>query len=647
MKQFFNILELLKMGDFFVPNYQRGYSWGEKQINDFWEDISNINENNCHYMGTLILSKDNINYKIIDGQQRLLTILIALNVLKENYYKENDIDIKKTIFLNYEEDKKENYYKEKFRNAKKEFKQKLEKLESLNKIEKLKEIYNKLTTQLIFNCHIIENEFNVHIMFETINNRGKKLSNLELLKNRLLYLITLLDISNDEKQKLSENINSAWSEIYNNLGQNTKKILSDDEFLQAHWVVYMREHESKRYDELFEIFSSKKLNNDNFKEEIEDYINDIKDFSKYWYYTFFPEDSTLNLSDMEKEWLASLNRIDMTYFRPLIAVILKNNEDINEVKDEEFKKTIEIFKSIERFIFIIFKLGKFSSAFCATDIRYYSRNIYNTEKWKESIKNKIFDKDSIWLEKEGELKDTKSLFSCLIEDLIYFLDTTADFNLEYALEKFRKEMSSKYKNGFYSWDGLKYFLEEYEYELSYTRKNEEMNWENFKNKEVSIEHIIPQTFTNAHKKEIQAYKGLNKEEVLEILSKALGNFLLIPEKLNSSLQNKEFEDKRNEYKKAFLSATDVAKFKNTLDIEIKNRSKNLLDFMEDRWLFSYPESFFNFKIKNNKIETFRKAKYLEWMELEPSTKETINKLKGSKGELEILANPFLLFKNKK
>lgn len=66
-----------------------------------------------------------------------------------------------------------------------------------------------------------------------MNNRGKKLSNLELLKNRILYLITLYDshvLSKYEENTLTDFVNETWSEIYYQLGRNKNNPLSDDDF---------------------------------------------------------------------------------------------------------------------------------------------------------------------------------------------------------------------------------------------------------------------------------------------------------------------------------------------------------------------------------------------------------------------------------
>ncbi|RYX84088.1 DUF262 domain-containing protein, partial [bacterium] len=42
---------------FRIPDYQRGYAWGEKQLVDFWEDLMNLDENRLHYTGVLSIKK--------------------------------------------------------------------------------------------------------------------------------------------------------------------------------------------------------------------------------------------------------------------------------------------------------------------------------------------------------------------------------------------------------------------------------------------------------------------------------------------------------------------------------------------------------------------------------------------------------------
>lgn len=108
-------------------------------------------------------------------------------------------------------------------------------------IEAINSIFIKLTQKLMFNIHEIEDDYDVFVAFETMNNRGKKLTNLELLKNRLIYLTTLYSdttIDEYEKTSLRNDINETWKEVYFQLGRNENIPLSDDEFLRAHWIIY-------------------------------------------------------------------------------------------------------------------------------------------------------------------------------------------------------------------------------------------------------------------------------------------------------------------------------------------------------------------------------------------------------------------------
>ena len=104
-------------------------------------------------------------------------------------------------------------------------------------------MYRMLTKRFLFNEYIIKDEFDVFVAFETMNNRGKTLSDLELLKNRLIYLTTLYtdeELDPAERRDLRNSINDAWKEVYFQLGRNKLKPLNDDNFLRAHWMMYFK-----------------------------------------------------------------------------------------------------------------------------------------------------------------------------------------------------------------------------------------------------------------------------------------------------------------------------------------------------------------------------------------------------------------------
>lgn len=117
------------------------------------------------------------------------------------------------------------YYTKNLKFAKDFFSKKLEELYVSEGMEGLSSLYIKLTQRLMFNIHEIDDDYDVFVAFETMNNRGKKLTNLELLKNRLIYLTTLYsDEKFDEldKSHLRKQINDAWKEVYYQLGRNEK-----------------------------------------------------------------------------------------------------------------------------------------------------------------------------------------------------------------------------------------------------------------------------------------------------------------------------------------------------------------------------------------------------------------------------------------
>lgn len=101
-----SICQLLGM-NFFVPSYQRGYRWTTQQVNELLEDIKDFcySPNSFYCLQPIVvreMSGDEINehqlkaendckwYEVIDGQQRLTTILLILNAYKDALYS-NDL----------------------------------------------------------------------------------------------------------------------------------------------------------------------------------------------------------------------------------------------------------------------------------------------------------------------------------------------------------------------------------------------------------------------------------------------------------------------------------------------------------------------------------------------------------------------------
>jgi uncharacterized protein with ParB-like and HNH nuclease domain len=304
----------------------------------------------------------------------------------------------------------ETFYTLNLGNAKKYFSEQIAELHGRTGANGLADLFRKLTKRLLFNEYAIEEEFDVFVAFETMNNRGKKLSDLELLKNRLIYLTTLYSddqVDGAGRKSLRDDVNAAWKEVYYQLGRNKAKPLNDDDFLRAHWISYFKYSRDSGRDYarflLDEYFTPQQVHDlverDVSLEAVEEQcsevdpddaddgplpiparenagpaksskisVADIRNFVEslctsagHWFNSFYPYLAT-NMSDREKSALDRLNRIGMGYFRPLVMVILKT------VTNEPDR--IEIFGKIERFVFIAFRLGTARS-------NYRSSEFYN------------------------------------------------------------------------------------------------------------------------------------------------------------------------------------------------------------------------------------------------------------------------------
>ena len=667
MKELYSLQDLFNQKLFRIPDYQRGYSWTEQQLTEFWEDIINLPINREHYTGMISLRKlkpEETNkwneelwlinnwgysaYHVVDGQQRLTTIIILINEIV-NFYKnlpENQEKTYETIFINsvplneiikeylcivkpdsegqlktykfgYEVDNpsyeyfkyrileadvpgdiQETFYTLNLEKAKEFFAKALKDTYEKYGIEEIEKLYIKLTQKLKFNIYIIDDDFNVFIAFETMNNRGKRLSNLELLKNRLIYLTTLFNNDNDVKSATRTKINDTWKTVYGCLGKNKEKPLNDDEFLQAHWIIYFGYSRSKKdnYSDflLKQYFTQKRIlekisSNENkvdnnivpseeFVNEVVDeenvvveksikekltigdignYIDSMKNLVPYWYDLNFPEQSSF--SDEIKVWLNRINRLGFVYFRPLTAVVLSKN---NITENDKVKYLI----AVERFIFMHFRLSGYFSTYRNSFFYNLAHMLYKGEKDINYVLQELNNID--YLNKDKVLNVNSVLGS--IERLF-----------------------KNYK-GYYSWSTIRYFLYEYETYLMNNNNTTQKIYPNdfFKADEkdkVSIEHIYPQTPTDEYwLSRFDKYSDKEKNN----LTGSLGNLLPLSLRINIHLQNNSFDIKKSErYYKGSNSEIEVSKYDEWTAESILSQGIKMLDFMAKRWDFKYNDEY--------------------------------------------------------
>ena len=82
--KFTNFKALTEKKRLTIPAFQRPYVWKSSNFEDFVEDIMFYNQNKDYgFIGTIILKKNKnrkkVNYEIVDGQQRITSLMIFLN----------------------------------------------------------------------------------------------------------------------------------------------------------------------------------------------------------------------------------------------------------------------------------------------------------------------------------------------------------------------------------------------------------------------------------------------------------------------------------------------------------------------------------------------------------------------------------------
>jgi uncharacterized protein DUF262/uncharacterized protein DUF1524 len=503
----------------------------------------------------------------------------------------------------------ETFYTLNLSNAKRYFTAQLRSLYAERGAPGLAAEYRKLTQRLLFNEYDISNDFDVFVAFETMNNRGKTLSDLELLKNRLIYLTTLyLDdaLNEADRSALRERVNQAWQEVYHQLGRDKARPLNDDDFLRAHWISYFKysrrtgrdyarfllkqhftprriqtrlehqvvleEAEEQQVESLIDesedvdggsaepddVVSPGQLT----PEEIRDFVGSLKSSAVHWFKTFNPRIATATAAE-EQIWIERLNRLGMGYFRPLIMVISKT---VPELADR-----VRVLREIERFVFIAFRLTTARTNYGSSVFYKVARDLNLGEIGVDHVIQKLNEYLSYAFRPDGSLS---------IDGLRSIL-----------------ERHFKAGNGFYAWSGLRYVLYEYEYEREKASRQAKVLWDDLlkhPRDRISIEHIYPQTPTEEW---VVSFKDLSPEGRLRYCG-SLGNLLLLSASINSSLQNVSFADKklprldaagniiRNGYSEGSHSEMEVSRSVTWGPNEVRERGLRLVRFIERRWNLS-------------------------------------------------------------
>lgn len=257
------IQQMLAGNKIFVPSYQRAYSWDTefdnsktpKQTNVFLSDLEDYNRSSTtssYYFGHFLFEeKDKTTFGVVDGQQRLTTIVIFLSALfkklesirqlteKEEVAKE-DMILRKSAHRFETVDYDKQLFKDYVVNQTKKDRNGLD-TESAKRIVNAFDFFNAhfsdkdetyllkmLETVQNASCttHPVKDESEAIQMFIFQNNRGKKPSNLEIIKAQFMFNVHLF--GGEEKEALIEEIKSRFEKIYKSISSIEYRINEDE-----------------------------------------------------------------------------------------------------------------------------------------------------------------------------------------------------------------------------------------------------------------------------------------------------------------------------------------------------------------------------------------------------------------------------------
>ena len=499
---------------FFIPIFQRMYSWETSHCQQLWKDIVRIGENpgiSSHFLGSIVYMEPGLQnvgavrqLLVIDGQQRLTTLSLLVSALGKAI-DEQDIDIginpkrlSNYYLFNAEEDG-ELRYKQLLTKRDKETLICLLENRSLPAISSsllkdnyrffedqlrdvdIKTVYRGIQKLKIVDIMLDRSEDNPQLIFESLNSTGLSLSPADLIRNYVL------------------------------MGQDPK---FQNRFYETYWFPMeagFGDHHAKRFDRFVRDYLTLKTRQipniksvyEKFKEylpatkdpaELECHVKDISRYAKHYidFALLHEKDSEIrvHLEDIQEL------RVDVVY-----PFLLEVYEDYAQKRIEK-AEVIEILRLIESYVF--------------------RRAVCN---WPTNRLNRIFSTLLLKVDKSNYLRSLKKVFS--------------EMRTYSHYPKDREFIQELWTRDIYNFRVPKYLLRKLE---NYARK-EPINVENY-----TIEHVMPQNLTEDWQQDL----GEHWRHTHETWLHTIGNLTLTG--YNPEYRNLPFKEKRDMPKKGFRTS---------------------------------------------------------------------------------------------
>lgn len=528
---------------FLVPHFQRPYSWREKHWETLWRDLSELVQDpnsKPHFLGSIVSAParsvpEGVEKRLlIDGQQRLTTILVMLAIVRDRAASVGNEKLAERIgdlIANRHESGSDRYKllptqgdspsdgdRDAFiglidrrvtesvsgiQEARAYFSNKLQRADAPN----LDDLFRVMTAKLTLVSIILDEKDNPHRIFESLNGKGRPLSQTDLIRN---YFFMRLPESEHEP-------------VYRTVWQPMQKRLGEE--LLTEFVRHYLMHFGAVVNES-DIYATLKERIETQSQSAMEHLTELAEYSKHYELLIKPEKAAAGL----QERLKRLGRLEVTVAYPFLLPTYA--DFVGGALTEA--QLLEVFDVVETYVVRRFVCG----------VATHGLNKIFTPLYQQSKKQ----------------PDFVSAVKTILSDRACPRD-----------EQFREGFNTaRLYGGGERREKTKLLLERLEVALGHKEKVDSSN--------LTIEHVMPQTLTPWWKEQL----GEDWEDDHETLLHTLGNLTLTG--YNSELSNQSYPEKRAEFAKSHFGLNryfaDVERWDSA---EIERRADSLVDLALTVW----------------------------------------------------------------
>lgn len=436
-----------------IPLYQRSYAWGGDEVQVFWQDIrESIDEGRANYFIGPIVSKTigEKEVEIIDGQQRLTTSLVLLSIIRrlclfmfhenreknEEYHKfytilKQRFEVTGSLLAEnganrYVMNEENNYIYNSFivadttRNEIEKEKNRYKKHDSNYKLldcidntwgyverycgdekelKTLKEIAVYLLEKLQILNISVSDESDAYLIFETINDRGRELDTMDLVKNLLFS-----KVSGSSFERVKNN----WIRMQEHLSDMN----SANDFLYNFWTVHKgRTSKQSLFTQIREFIR-------NGSSSAVEFSNDITQAARLYSAINNPSDALWN--DYNKETTDNLQVLKVLSAKVVHPIIMAAQPVFDISEFNKLLKYLIVFQV--RYVYVSDKhTGRYSTA-----ISTIPNKIKNGELTKAIKVAKALKAENIYVS-DQEFSDSFKYLTCNTKKAKYLLSAIEEF----------------------------------------------------------------------------------------------------------------------------------------------------------------------------------------------------------------------------